>query len=325
MAVYTHLTRETVSAYLSSFDIGALVSLSGISDGVENSNYLMETTSGKYILTLVEKRTPPEALPFCIGYMSALNTAGVPCPAVIADKDGRLINQLQGRPAIITTFLQGGWLKETTPAHLAAVGAILGKMHRVGTCFPTTRANPMGVETWQHLIGLSLPRADNVQQGLGTELSASLRGVISAWPSQLPTGAVHADLFPDNVFFSGHGDTEKLSGVIDFYFSCTEMLAYDLMLTLNAWCFDTSGHLDTAKSAALLQSYHRERALSDAEIAALPILGQGAALRIIATRLYDWLHPAAGAVVTPKNPLEHVHILRFHQKVSGAADYGFLP
>jgi len=325
MAVYTHLTRETAGAFLSLFDIGALVALSGISDGVENSNYLMETTTGKYILTLVEKRTPPEALPFCIGFMAALNAAGIPCPAAVATQDGQLISRLQDRPAIITTFLQGGWLKETTPTHLAAVGTLLGKMHRTGIGFPQTRANPMGVQAWRDLIGLSLPRAGEVQQDLGAELDTALRKVISAWPSQLPVGAVHADLFPDNVFFSGDGAAEKLSGVIDFYFSCTEMLAYDLMLTLNAWCFDKSGHLDTAKSAALLRSYHRERALSDEEIAALPILGQGAALRIVATRLYDWLHPAAGAVVTPKNPLEHVHILRFHQNAACGADYGFSP
>jgi homoserine kinase type II len=201
------------------------------------------------------------------------------------------------------------------------MGETLARMHKAGQGFAMTRENSMNIAEWTRLIGASSAKADTVEPGLTALLRDELAALAAGMPRGLPRGAVHADVFPDNVFFKG----DKLSGVIDFYFACTDTLAYDLMLTLNAWCFDKSGAPDRAKSAAMLDAYHRLRALDAEEIKSLPYFGRAAAVRIVATRLYDWLNPKKDALVTPKDPLEHVSILRFHRKAQGPADYGFAP
>jgi homoserine kinase type II len=323
MAVYTHITKSEAEEHLSHFDIGHVSALEGITAGVENSNYILRTAQDdverKYILTLFEKRVSSEELPFYIAFMEFLRGKGIPCPAVIAARDGQKVLPLKNKPALITSFLEGQWPKAPTAAQCAQLGRTLAQMHKAGRDFNMKRMNSMGLPAWESLIHACFDTADTLQQGLFAALDAELQHLRKGWPKFLPHGAVHADLFPDNVFFEG----DHLSGVIDFYFSCWDSLAYDLMLTLNAWCFDSQGVLDREKSTRLLHAYDAERALTKGEIKALPFMGRAAAVRIVATRLYDWLNPVDGAIVRPKDPMEHMRILRFHQEAKSAADYGF--
>lgn len=321
MAVYTRITEEELESRLADFNIGTLLRIEGIADGVENSNYHLHTSQGRYILTLFEKRVNREELPFYLSYMRHLQGSGIHCPAAEKTLSGAEIFTLAGKPAIITTFLEGAWPRDITPAHCAAVGHVLAQMHLAAKSFSPKRRNTMALPAWRSLIHACAREADNLEAGLFDRLEEALDATEKNWPRSLPQGAVHADLFPDNVFFKDG----ELSGVIDFYFACTEVFAYDLMLTLNPWCFDKAGVLDTDKSAALLKAYHAVRPLSAAEMSALPLLGRAAALRIVATRLYDWFNPAKDAIVTAKDPMEHVRILRFHQSAANAAAYGFTP
>ncbi len=319
MAVYTRITEQELRARLADFSIGGLSSFEGISDGVENSNYHLFTDTGRYILTLFEKRVNAEELPFYLSYMRHLRQQGIACPMAEKAKNGSEIFTLAGKPAIITTFLNGAWPRDITPAHCAAVGETLARMHLAAQGFSPKRRNGMALPAWRSLIHACQGEADTLENGLFAELGGALDDIEKQWPRSLPQGAVHADLFPDNVFFDG----AKLSGVIDFYFACTEIFAYDLMLTLNPWCFDKTGALDTERSSALLNAYHAVRPLSAAEVAVLPLMGRAAALRIVATRMYDWFNPAKDAVVTPKDPMEHVRILRFHAHAADSRAYGF--
>ncbi len=309
MAVYTPISEDVLNQYLTQFDIGTLVFFTGIAEGVENTNYRLVTTQGLFILTLFEKRVRSEDLPFFIALMEHLHDKNIPCPGVISDRNGKKIVLLHNKPALITTFLKGSAVDHIEEFHAEAVGTMLAQLHLAGESFGMRRNNAMALPAWKALIDLCGIKADHVSPGLYAALRQELAYLEAHWPQGMPVGAIHADLFPDNVFFTGR----KLTGVIDFYFSCTDSLAYDLMLTLNAWCFEPSGQLNPQKSTALLNAYQRERRLTLAEREALPFFGRAAALRIIATRLYDWLHPVAGAVVRPKNPLEYVQILHFYQ------------
>jgi homoserine kinase type II len=319
MAVYTQITKEELKSVIARFDIGTLVSFKGIAEGVENTNYSVETTAGRYILTLVEKRASAEELPFYTGFMQHLRAKGIPCPAALRQVEGTEIFTMHGKPALLTEFLDGTWPREIQPQHCRVVGRLVAEMHRAGRDFPMKRKNTMSLPAWKSLIHACAGRADEVERGLFGFLDAELDYLEKNWPKYLPRGAVHADLFPDNVFF----DRDEITGVIDFYFSCTDTLAYDLMLTVNPWCFDWKGDLDTDKSCELLETYHRTRPLTKNELKSLPFFGRAAALRIVATRLYDWLNPVEGALVRAKDPMEHVKILRFHQKVGSPAEYGF--
>ncbi len=315
MAVYTQIDPEELKTALAGFDIGTFVSLEGIAEGVENSNYRLTTSSGLYILTLIEKRAKPDELPFYTGFMNYLREHGVPSARVI----GNRTFILAGKPALISEFLEGAWPKEIYVHHCQAVGEMLAPMHRFGRAFSMRRTNTMGFSAWKSLIHACADRADTLEKGLFAMLDAELDYLQKNWPKYLPKGAVHADLFPDNVFFKD----EKISGVIDFYFACWDTVAYDLMLAFNPWCFDWKGDLDLARSQAFLNSYNKARTLTKTELKSLPFFGRAAAVRIIATRLYDWLNPVEGALVRAKDPLEHVKILRFHQKVTSLGDYGF--
>jgi len=314
MAVYTHISAEELTQYLTRFDIGTLASFAGITDGVENTNYRLVTTAGSFILTLFEKRVRAEDLPFCLSFMEHLQGRGIPCPRVIPDKDGERIVPFKGKPAVIITFLEGRWPQRTENFHAAAVGRTLAQMHLAGKDFDMRRDNPMSLPVWNALIDSCGSKADKLERGLFPFLKKELHWQMENRPEFLPTGPIHADLFPDNVFFDG----EKLTGVIDFYFSCTDVFAYDLMLTLNAWCFDSTGQVSAQKSSELIGAYKKERPLSAQEQASLAFFGRAAALRIIATRLYDWFHRVPDAVVAPKDPAEYVRILKFHQKEAAA-------
>lgn len=319
MAVYTHIDKDTLTAHLARYAIGALESYQGITQGIENTNYVLRTEQDRFILTLFEKRVAEDELPFYLDFMEYMARSGVPAPAVMRARDGQSLLPLAGRPSVITQFLEGASVTAITPEHTAQVGALLAAMHKAGQNFSHKRANSMGLGAWKALVHACFDRADTVENGLYNFLDSELEQLHRSWPRLLPKGAIHADLFPDNVFFDEEG---RLCGVIDFYFACWDLLAYDLMLTYNAWCFMPDGRPDMARSRAFFDAYHAVRPLSRAEVKALPCLGRAAAMRIIATRLYDYLNPVEGAQVLLKDPHEYLRILRFHQHARSVADYG---
>jgi len=318
MAVYTEVSDDDLEAFLADFDLGELLSFKGIAEGVENSNYVVITGRGTYILTLYEKRVKAEDLPFFLGLMEHLARRGVACPTPIRARDGGVLRTLCGRPAALTSFLSGVWPRRIHPHQCQAVGAALAAMHRAGSDYTLKRPNALSLPGWHPLFDSCRARANEVMPGLEDELADELMALDSMWPSGLPAGVIHADLFPDNVFF--HGD--ELSGLIDFYFACNDFLAYDLAVCLNAWCFEADLSLNVTKARLMITAYRRERPLDAAEIAALPALARGAALRFLLTRLYDWLNQVDGALVKPKDPLEYVRKLRFHRGARDASAYG---
>ena len=317
MAVYTEVTDDALRAFLSAYDIGEVVAFRGIAEGVENSNYMLRTTAGDFILTLYEKRVNPEDLPWFLGLMQHLATKGVNCPLPVAARDGAALRLLAERHAAITTFLPGVWPRRVQQAHCAPLGQALAELHEAGASYTPERINALGPAGWRPLLERSLSRADDVTPGLGAELSETLDGILANWPQDLPRGQIHADLFPDNVFFLDG----QISGLIDFYFAATDILAYDLAICLNAWCFEADGAFNVTKGRALIAAYQSVRPLSEAEIAALPVLAQGSALRFLLTRLYDWLYVPEGALVTPKDPVEYLRKLRFHGHATGISAY----
>ncbi|MCW5752644.1 MAG: homoserine kinase [Alphaproteobacteria bacterium] len=318
MAVYTEVTEEELAAFVAEYDIGSVLACKGIAEGVENSNFLLQTSGGSYILTLYEKRVREADLPFFLGLLDHLAGRGIACPTPIHGRDGRALRRLAGRPASIVSFLNGVWPRKPQPQHCAELGGALARLHLAGADFPGRRANDLSVAGWRRLIDACGTRADEVRPGLAEELEAEWRGLASAWPAGLPEGIIHADLFPDNVFFL----EGRLSGLIDFYFACNDLLVYDIAICLNAWCFETDGSFNVTKARLLLQSYRRQRGLSEAEMTALPLLCRGAALRFLLTRLYDWLNQVEGALVKPKDPLEYWRKLAFHRGVAGIGAYG---
>lgn len=318
MAVYTDVTAEELADFLVPYGIGDLLSYKGIAEGVENSNYLLHTSKGYFFLTLYEKRVAAKDLPFFLGLMAHLATHGITCPQPVVTESGEALGTLAGRPAAIIDFLEGVWPRKPSAAHCAAVGQALAKMHLAGADFAMSRPNALSVKDWRPLFDQAADRADGVQHGLRALLGTELDHLEKHWPGDLPKGVIHADLFPDNALFLG----DKLSGLIDFYFACNDMLAFDVAICLNAWCFEIDHSFNVTKARAFLNAYGRERKLSAAEQDALPLLARGAAMRFLLTRLVDWLNVPPGALVKPKDPLEYVRKLRFHQSVKSMRDYG---
>ena len=318
MAVYTEVSDEALAAFLADYAIGGLVAFRGIAEGVENSNYALRTEAGDFILTLYEKRVERDDLPWFLGLMEHLADAGIPCPLPVHGRDGVALRELCGRPAAITTFLPGVWPRRVDIAHCGPLGAALARLHLAGEGYVPRRANALGPASWTGLFARAADHADDVRPGLRAELQAALAAILAAWPAGLPVGHIHADLFPDNVFFLDR----RISGLIDFYFAATDLLAYDLAVCLNAWCFETDYSFNVTKARALILAYGAVRPLAEAERAALPVLCQGAALRFALTRLYDWINTPAGALVTRKDPLDYVRRLRFHLAARDASAYG---
>ena len=318
MAVYTAVSDQDLALFLGNYDIGRAVSFKGIAEGVENSNYFLLTDQGPYILTLYEKRVTPEDLPYFLGLMEHLARRGLACPTPIHGRDGEVLRELCGRPAAITSFLSGVWPLRPAPSHCGPLGEALAKMHVAGLDYPAQRKNALSVAGWRKLFDQSEARADEVEPGLAKELAGELDELAARWPRDLPEGVIHADLFPDNVFFDG----DELSGLIDFYFACNDFLAYDLAICLNAWCFEPDTSFNITKARLMINAYRKVRSCSVAELSALPLLARGAALRFLLTRLYDWLNQVDGAMVKPKDPMEYLKKLRFHRGLEGPGAYG---
>ena len=318
MAVYTPVSAADLSAFLADYALGAPVALEGIAEGVENSNFHLATERGRYILTIYEKRVDPADLPFFLGLMEHLARHGMPCPLPVQARDGTTLRRLAGKPAAIVSCLDGRWPRRIAVEHCAALGEALARLHLATSDFTLTRRNALSFAGWHSLFQGCRGKAHAVEPGLEAEIAAELAHLAAVWPEDLPQGVIHADLFPDNVFFAG----DRVTGIIDFYFACNDLLAYDVAICLNAWCFEPDGEFNVTKARALLQGYRRHRVLSAAEVAALPVLARGSALRFLLTRLYDWLHQVEGAKVVPKDPREYLKKLRFHRAVAGPAAYG---
>lgn len=324
MAVYTHLTNETITDLVEQhYGLGKLAFAVGIAQGVENSNYLLDVVGAdgaetNYILTLYEKRVKAEELPFFIALMQHLQARDVPCPQPIARRDGSYIGEVQGKQAALVSFLHGRSRTVLRNPHVSEVGGALAQLHLAAQDFGGERVNALSLAGWQALAASLAGTLDTITAGLDALVRDELVWLASVWPADLPTGIIHADLFPDNVFF----EDDRLSGVIDFYFACTDMLAYDVAITLNSWCFEQQKEFNATKSRLLLQHYQKLRPFAEAEKQAFNILLRGAALRFLLTRAYDWIHRTQDAMVTPKDPMEYVHKLRFHQQVRDVSEYG---
>jgi len=318
MAVYTEVSDEDLLQFMVEYDLGEALSCKGIVEGIENSNYVLTTTTGTYILTLFEKRVNLDDLPFFLSLMEHLAAAGVPCPTPIHGCDGESLRRLCGRPVAVVTFVAGIWPRRITPEHCAELGVALANLHLAGDDFMMTRANDLSLASWRPLLAQTEACADGVKEGLAAELSAELERLEADWPADLPSGVIHADLFPDNVLFHH----EHLSGLIDFYFACTDAFAYDIAVCLNAWCFEADRSFNITKARRMLRAYREVRDFSEKELAALPLLARGSAMRFLLTRLYDWLCTPEDTLVSRKDPLEYYDKLRFHTSVDGPGDYG---
>lgn len=300
MAVYTHVSAEELAALVARYDVGALVSAKGIAEGVENSNYLVDTTGGRFILTLYEKRVDEADLPFFLALLDHLASAGSPVPRALRDREGRQVQRVAGRPACLIEFLPGVSVTRPTPSQARAAGAALGRMHVALRGFGLERPNSLGLAGWRALAERCGCQLDAIAAGLGRRVADELAWLDAHWPAALPRSVIHADLFPDNVLMLGN----EVTGLIDFYFSCTEVRAWDLAVTHAAWCFTPDGaRFDAALGEALVAGYEAEHPLLAEERAAFPALARGACLRFLLTRAWDWLNTPANALVTRKDPL----------------------
>ena len=323
MAVYTQVSAEALAAFLTRFDIGELVSSKGIAEGVENSNYLVDTTIGRFILTLYEKRVEAKDLPFFRGLTDHLAGRGNPVPRMIADRHGEWLHELCGRPACVIDFLPGVSASHPTATQAHAAGAALGEMHASLADFTPERPNSLGIDSWRPLLDRCGPDLDRIAPGLHRDLSVALDEVLRRWPRGrtgaepgLPVCAIHADLFPDNVLMRG----DRVTGLIDFYFACTDLRAYDLAVMHTAWAFDGAGRpLDAGIGRALIEGYRSAGELREEERRALPVLARGACLRFALTRAWDWLNTPADALVTRKDPLAYRRRLDWYADHANAA------
>ncbi len=299
MAVFTPVTAADLETFLTRYDIGEAISFKGIAEGVQNSNFLLETTRGRYILTLYEDRVETAALPWFLALTTHLADKQLPVPRPIVDRQGVALQRLNARPACLIEFVPGVSVTDPSVAQSREVGAALGRLHSAVGDFKGERANDLGQSHWRAMAAKCDGLAGSIDPALPALIDTALAATAD-WPADLPRATVHTDLFPDNVLMLGG----RITGLIDFYFACTDLIAYDYMTTHAAWCFSPDGATFHApRAAALAAGYATERGLSAAEVAALPLLGQGAALRFVLTRAYDWLNTPADALVTRKDPM----------------------
>ncbi|MEN3930350.1 homoserine kinase [Microvirga sp. W0021] len=320
MAVYTDVSDEELEGLVATYDIGDVLSFKGIAEGVENTNYFLRTSESSFILTLYEKRVNEKELPFFLNLMEYLSDRGINCPQPVSNKSGEKLSHVAGRPATIVTFLEGLSIRKPQAKHCESLGKALAQLHLAGQGFDMHRENNLSVSGWAPLFEKAKDRANSVASGLRERTESDLLYLQANWPKDLPQGIIHADLFTDNVFFIG----DDVSGLIDFYFACTDALVYDLAICLNAWCFESDGSFNLTKGQSMIAGYQSLRPLNKEEIDALPILCRGAALRFMLTRLVDWLNVPPGALVKPKDPLEYDRKLGFHRHVTDASEYGLV-
>ncbi len=321
MAVYTHITHQQFTELLDQYDIGNLVSFKGVAEGVSNTNYLLKTDKDSYIATIYEKSTDCSHLPFYWGLMEHLHGDGIPCPVPIKDKKGEILKTVDGCPFAIVSFLKGKWPKNIRNIHCMEVGKIMARMHISARSFDQKLANPLSVDAWNNTYnGMRDKVAEVFSVQVADEISQALEYIKQHWPEKgrLPDGVIHGDLFPDNVFFQA----DVVSGLLDFYLSCNDLFAYDVAITLNAWCFEHGTEFNITKARALLKGYNQVKPFTENELEALPVLCVGASMRFLVSRLYDYLYQVEGAVVNVKDPSEYLKKLRFHLQVKKHGEYG---
>ncbi len=319
MAVYTDISDQELESLLADYDLGEAISFKGVAEGVENSNFLLETGTGRYFLTVYERRVRAEDLPFFLGLMRWLADHGYPCARPVTDRAGAELKQVRGKPCAIVEFLPGLSVRRPGVAHCRAAGEGLARLHVAAAGFPLSRPNDLGAAAWSPYFAPLAAAADGLKPGLAAVIAADLAHLAAAWPQGLPGGVIHADYFPDNVFFH-HG--AEFAGAIDFYFACDDALAYDIAIALNAWCFEPDGSFNITAARAMVAGYEAVRPLSAAERAALPVLAHGAAMRFFLTRLHDWGTTPAGALVRPKDPLEYERKLAVHRAAPDLVLFG---
>lgn len=318
MAVYTKISTSQLDTLLLEYDIGKATSLREIEEGVENTNYFLDTDKGRYILTIYEKRVNEEDLPFYLNLMRHLASKKIPCPLPIQARNGELISKINKRPCAIVSFLDGKSTRGIKNEHIKELGDNVARMHLAAGDFKMKRENNFSLKRWNEMFRPLKDKCDIVKNGLSSEIEENLDFINSNWPKNLPSGVIHADLFPDNVFYKN----QKLVGIIDYYFACNDAFMYDLVICMNSWCFEQSNDFNVTKAKILLNSYNKVRPISEKELDALPILAQGAALRFLLTRLHDWINRVDGALVKPKNPLEYLHKIHFHKGIKSHKEYG---
>jgi homoserine kinase type II len=318
MAVYTDISDDELAKLLADYDLGQPLAFKGIAEGVSNSNFLLETEAGRFILTVYEARVAVEDLPFFLGLMRWLADRGFPSAAPVADRSGAVLKTVRGKPCAIVAFLPGLSVRRPTVAHCREAGEGLAALHRAAEGFGLRRANDLGQAAWAPMFAPLTVAAEGLKPGLAATIRADLARLAANWPSGLPQGVIHADYFPDNVFFRAG----RFAGAIDFYFACEDALAYDVAVALNAWCFEADGSFNITAARALVSGYEAVRPLSAAERAALPVLAHGAAMRFFLTRLHDWGATPAGALVRPKDPLEYERKLAVHRSASDLVLFG---
>lgn len=320
MAVYTDISDAELDAFLAEFDLGQPLAFKGIAEGVSNSNFLLETDRGGFILTVYEARTNEKDLPFFLALLRWLADHGYPCAPPMPARDGSLYKRVRGKPAAIVPFLKGMSVRRPTVAHCREAGRGLARLHKAARGFPQNRVNDLGQPFWAKMFAGREAAAEGLKPGLAATIAQDIATFERLWPKGLPTGIVHADFFPDNVFFQAGA----FAAAIDFYFACSDAFAYDLAVCLNAWCFEPDGSLNVTAARALVAGYEDERRLTDAERAALPILAWGAAMRFFLTRLQDWGATPEGALIRPHDPLEYERKLAVH-RAAYASGEGLAP
>ncbi len=318
MAVYTRVSADEMRSFMDGYDVAPVETFVGIADGVENTNYLLITSEERFILTLYEKRVREDDLPFFLSLMEHLAKRGIPCPVPVPARSGQALGRVAGRPAVLITFLEGVSRSRIEPRNCRAVGAALAAMHEAMEGFPLERANDLSLDSWRHSLTDVDERAEAFLPGLADEVRHDFNRIETTWPTGLPRRVIHGDLFPDNVFFLD----DEVSGLIDFYFACTDFLTYDLAVCINAWCFEPDADFNVTKAGQLLAGYRSIRPLADGELAALPVLCSGSAMRFLLTRLADWTTTPSTAMVRPKDPAEYLGRLRFHRAARGPEAYG---
>ncbi len=316
MAVYTDITDSELGAFLDRFELGAAISFKGIAEGVENSNFLLETEAGRFVLTVYEKRVNEADLPFFLALMQWLAGKGYPSATPIADCRGNLLGRLRDKPAAIIAFLPGLSVRRPLAAHCREAGGGLARLHLAAADFGPARPNDLGHAAWPGIFSPLEGAADTLKPGLAATIAADLDELAAAWPDDLPRGVVHGDWFPDNVFFRDGA----FAGAIDFYFAAEDALAYDIGVALNAWCFEPDGSFNVTNARAFVTGYDARRPLSPAEKSTLPILARGAAMRFFLTRLHDWGLATPGAMVRPKDPMEYERKLAVHRAAADAPE-----
>ncbi|MFM9851841.1 MAG: homoserine kinase [Sphingomonadaceae bacterium] len=306
MAVYTHISAEDMAELIDRYNVGTLISAKGIAEGVQNSNYLIDTTKGRFVLTVYEHMVDSADLPFFLALLNHLAEKGCPVPQSMRDNDGETLVQWNGKLLALIEFLPGLSVTSPTPAQAAAVGKALGQMHLAVADFPLSRPNALGLENWEAMAARCGDSLDQITPGLKVRVEQECLHMLNHWPADLPQSIIHADLFPDNVLMRG----DDVGGMIDFYFACTEARAFDLAVTHMAWSFSSDGRTySAAVGDALIAGYESSLIRSAAEKAAFPVLARGACLRFLLTRAWDWLNTPADALVNKHDPLAMVRRL----------------